>query len=68
MDEKKKIKVTIDPKGNFTLEAKEGFAGEECVEKTQELEVAIGGTVVDEGKTDDFYRDPSDPIKINTDW
>ena len=68
MDEgKKKIKVTIDKKGNYTIKTLEGFAGEECVQKTQDLEVAIGGQIVDEGKTEDYFRDPEDPIKITFD-
>ena len=67
MDEKKKVKITIDKKGNYTIKTEEGFVGEECVNKTQELEVAIGGTVIDEGKTDAYYQDPEDPIKINID-
>ena len=63
----KRIRVTVDKKGNFTLEAKDGFAGESCVQETQELEVAIGGTAVDEGKTDDYWRGDDDPIRISID-
>ena len=67
MDKKKKVRFTVDKQGNYIMEAVEGFAGEECVEKTQELEVAIGGVAVDSGKTDDYYRSPDDPIHINID-
>ena len=61
----KRVRVTIDPKGNFTLEAKEGFSGESCMEKTRTIEMALGGLQVEEGKTNAYY-DPDDanPVSI----
>ena len=55
MDGQKRVKVTIDPKGSFTLEALSGFAGESCVAQTREIEIALGGVEVSEGKTNAYY-------------
>ena len=62
----KKIKVTIDTKGNWAIEAGEGFSGQSCVEQTKNLEIAIGGVSTEEGKTCAYY-DPDDcnPLTIN---
>lgn len=57
--DKRVIEITIDNKGNYTLEAKEGFSGESCIEKTKDIELVLGGTEVDGGKTDAYY-DPDD--------
>lgn len=65
MSNQKRIKVTIDPKGNYQLEALEGFSGQSCTEATKHIEVALGGLEVDEGKKDAYY-DPTDyePVKV----
>lgn len=55
MTGQKRVKVTIDNKGSFTLEALEGFAGESCVSQTREIEIALGGVEVSEGKTSAYY-------------
>ena len=60
----KKIKIIIDKEGNYGLEALEGFSGTSCVEKTKEIEVAIGGTTVDEGKKDEYYM-PDNDASVN---
>jgi hypothetical protein len=63
---KRVVGITIDNKGQFTLEAKEGFSGESCLEKTRNLEVVLGGEAVAEGKTDAYYDgDGDNPISIN---
>lgn len=58
--ERKKIKVTIKKDGAYTLEAQEGFSGTSCVEQTQDLEIAIGGSTIDEGKTSEYYNPEDD--------
>lgn len=64
----RRVRITIDNKGNYSLEALEGFSGASCIEQTRELEVAIGGLVVDEGKTDAYYNpDDSNPVGIKLD-
>lgn len=62
----RRVRITIDGKGNYSIEALEGFSGTSCVEQTRELEVAIGGMVVDEGKTDAYYNPEDDnPVNLN---
>lgn len=65
---KKRIRITIDAKGNYGLEALEGFSGASCVEKTKDIELVLGGTEVDSGKTDAYF-DPDDTndVSINLD-
>lgn len=66
--QQKRIKVTIDQKGGYELEAMEGFSGTSCVEETQCIEVALGGVAVDEGKKDAYYNpDDSNPVSIDLD-
>ena len=55
MSAQKRVKVTIDPKGSFTFEALEGFSGESCVAQTREIEIALGGIEVSEGKTNAYF-------------
>lgn len=62
---KRTIGITIDSKGQFTLEAKEGFAGGQCLEKTKNLELVLGGEEVDGGKTNAYYDGDDAPISIN---
>ena len=62
----RRVRITIDNKGNYGIEALEGFSGTSCVEQTRELEIAIGGAVVDEGKTDAYYNPEDDnPVSLN---
>jgi hypothetical protein len=62
----KRVRITIDTKGNYGIEALEGFSGASCVEQTRELEVAIGGMAVDEGKTDAYYNpEDENPVSLN---
>jgi hypothetical protein len=61
----KRIQFVIDPKGNFQIKTLEGFAGTSCTEQTKNLEVAIGGVSVADGKTDAYYRpDDEAPVTI----
>lgn len=62
---KETVEIRIDEKGGFTFQAKEGFAGASCVERTRDLELALGGRVVSQEKTKEFYEsDPSSPVTI----
>ena len=63
--QKRTLQVKIDPKGNYTIETMEGFAGTTCAEKTQELVVAIGGQTVDENKKPEYYDGDQPPVTIN---
>ncbi len=63
----KKIKITIDTKGGYILEAKEGFAGTSCAEQTRCIELSLGGQEVGEGKTEDYYKPDDDSVSIKFD-
>jgi len=53
---KRSLIVLIDPKtGEIMLET-QGFKGQECIEATKELELALG-TVRSMEKTAEYYRD-----------
>ena len=60
-----KVKVIIDPKGNFSFEAMEGFSGTSCIEQTAQLELVLGGEVTSERKKAEYW-DPnaSDPVMV----
>ncbi len=53
---KPEIMITVDNKGNFTIEAK-GSSGGDCLSLTQPLEEALGG--VDNRKFKPEYRQTS---------
>lgn len=56
---KRSLIVLIDPKtGEIMLET-QGFKGQECIEATKELELALG-TVRSMEKTAEYYRDSDD--------
>lgn len=59
MNDKRKIRITIDKKGGYKFEAMEGFNGESCIEKTKNIEMVLGGTAVASGKKDDYYNGDS---------
>lgn len=62
---KEKVEIRINEKGGFTFQAKEGFSGASCIERTKDLELALGGRAVSQEKTKEFYEaDPSSPITI----
>ncbi|MED1125210.1 hypothetical protein [Bacillus atrophaeus] len=62
----KRVTLTIDSKGGYSIEAGEGFTGASCVEQTRDLEIAIGGSAVSEGKTDAYYEgDGDNPVNLN---
>lgn len=62
---KEVVEIRINQKGGFSFEAKEGFSGASCVERTKDLELALGGRAVSEEKTKDFYKpDDTSPLTI----
>lgn len=65
---KEVVEIRINNEGNFTFKAKEGFAGASCVERTKDLEMALGGKIIDNEKTSDYYKPDDKPslnIKLN---
>lgn len=64
--QKQVIEIRIKKDGAYTLEAKEGFAGESCREKTRNLELMLGGEAVSSENTAAFYEDDGDnDINLN---
>ena len=62
---KEVVEIRINTKGGFTFKAKEGFAGTSCVERTKDLELALGGHAVSKEKTDDYYKSGAkDPLRV----
>lgn len=63
---KQVIQIRIKKDGSYTLEAKEGFAGESCREKTKQLELMLGGEAVNTENTSAYYdNDGSDDMNLN---
>ena len=63
---KEVVEIRINKKGDFTFKAKEGFSGTSCVEKTRDLELALGGIEVKSEKTKEYYdSDPTNSAFIN---
>lgn len=60
MTNQQRVRVVIDKTGAFSFEALEGFTGTSCVEQTKEIEIALGGVEVEEGKTSAFYDGTDD--------
>lgn len=62
---KETVEIRINEEGGFTFQAKEGFSGTSCIERTKDLELALGGRAIDQKKTDDYYKnDEQSPLKI----
>ena len=52
---KQDIEIVITPKGEVTFQVK-GVKGGSCLDETKFLEQALGGDVVDQQKTGEFYE------------
>jgi hypothetical protein len=52
---KQDIEIVINAKGEVTFEVK-GVKGGNCLSETKFLEQALGGEVVDQQKTSEFYE------------
>lgn len=62
---KETVEIRINEKGGFTFQAKEGFSGASCIERTRDLELALGGVAVNQEKTKEYYdADPSSQVSI----
>jgi len=63
--QQRRINVIVDKKGNFTMEALEGFVGTQCSEKLKDLELVLGGTLCEEKKKPEYYgSDAYDPMTL----
>ena len=63
--EKRVVKITISKDGQYRMEAMEGFAGQDCINKTKDIELVLGGTEIGEGKKDSYYDGGDNPNTIN---
>jgi len=52
---KQDIEITISPSGEVTFTVK-GVKGSSCLDETKFLEQALGGGVVDQQKTGEYYE------------
>ena len=52
---KQDIEIVINSKGEVTFQVK-GVKGGSCLDETKFLEEALGGAVVDQQKTGEFYE------------
>lgn len=52
---KQDIEIVINAKGEVTFEVK-GMKGGNCLAETKFLEQALGGDVIDQQKTSEFYE------------
>ena len=52
---KQDIEIVINSKGEVTFQVK-GVKGGSCIAETKFLEQALGGDVVDQQKTSEFYE------------
>lgn len=60
--EKQVIEIRIKKDGTTSLEAKEGIVGQNCREKTRQLEIMLGGEVADTQNTKAYYEDDGDNL------
>jgi len=52
---KQDIEIVINAKGEVTFQVK-GVKGGSCLDETKFLENALGGAVIDQQKTSEFYE------------
>ena len=52
---KQDIEIVINAKGEVTFEVK-GVKGGSCLDETKFLEAALGGGVIDQQKTSEYYE------------
>jgi len=53
--QKQDIEIVINAKGEVTFQVK-GMKGGSCLSETKFLEQALGGDVIDQQKTSEFYE------------
>lgn len=63
--EKRVVKITVAKDGTHRIEAMEGFSGESCINKTKDIELALGGIQIDSGKKDSYYEGDDTPVSVD---
>lgn len=52
----KAMDITINADGTTDIDLKEGFSGMSCVEKSKQIELIIGGSVVEQKEKPEYYE------------
>ena len=53
---RQEIEITISPTGEVSFTVK-GIKGQSCVDETKFLEQALGGAVLEQERTSEYYED-----------
>lgn len=62
----KVVDITINSDGTTDIDLKEGFSGMSCVEKAKQIELIIGGSVIEQKEKPEYYeQDESIDLGIN---
>ena len=56
----KRVKVTIDKKGNIQVETLQGFIGQQCHEAVDQVMQVINGSIAESKDKSEFYM-PDNP-------
>ena len=60
------VDITINSDGTTDIDLKEGFSGMSCVEKAKQIELIIGGPVIEQKEKAEYYeQDESIDLGIN---
>ena len=54
----KRIELIINEDGSYSVEAMEGFQGQSCAQKTQNIITLLGGTAIETKYKPEYYNDP----------
>ena len=65
MEEKQVVQIVVKKDGSYTIQAKEGFSGQSCREKTRDLELLLGGELISTKNTKDYYGGDDNNTDIN---
>lgn len=60
------FKITVHKDGSYTVKTGEETKGMNCIDQTQHLQNILGGSIVSEGYTEEYYEDEGTPIDIET--
>lgn len=55
----KLMEITFNLDGTTDVDLKEGFSGMNCVEKTKQLEVILGGNSVEQQEKPEYFEETS---------
>ena len=53
----KRIELIINEDGSYNIEMMEGFVGQSCAQKTQNIITLLGGTATETKHKPEFYSD-----------